>query len=414
MSSDTVSVTLDDVQAAAARLEGSIVDTPCTRSAIFSTLTGSDVFLKFENLQFTSSFKERGALNCLLQLSDRERAAGVIAMSAGNHAQALACHGSRLGLPTTIVMPRSTPNAKVEQTRVFGAEVLLHGSQFDETRAFTQELAETRGLTLVHPFNDPRVIAGQGTVGIEILETIEHLDTVIVPVGGGGLISGVAVAIKALAPQVEVIGVQAERYAPVYRSFHDAPPASNEPGTVAEGIAVKSPGDVTLPLIHRHVDRMLTVSEVQIEQAVFDLLEIEKTVVEGAGAAGLAALFAQPALFRGKRVAVILSGGNIDMMILSSILQRGLVRSHRLVRLDVEVRDMPGALAELTQVLGELDSNIIEISHQRTFGGSSVRATLVELVLQMRGEEQIGRVAATLKDKGYRIRLAAEQNGHLA
>jgi threonine dehydratase len=261
-------------------------------------------------------------------------------------------------------------------------------------------------LILVHPFNDPRIIAGQGTVGLEIIEAIDGLDCMIIPVGGGGLISGVAMAVKALAPPVEVVGVQVERYAAVVQAFYDGPRLEAGAGTVAEGIAVKSPGNLTLPLIKRYVDRMLTVSEEQIEQAVFDLLEIEKTVVEGAGAASLAALFAHRSTFKGKRVAVLLSGGNIDMMILSSILQRGLVRSHRLIRLDVEIRDMPGALAELTQVLGELDSNIVEISHQRTFGGSSVRATLVELVLQMRGEEQIERVTAALKNRGYQFRLA--------
>ncbi len=393
------------IRAAASRLKGQIVETPCVRSETLSQLTGSDVFLKFENLQFTSSFKERGALNCLLQMGHGETASGVIAMSAGNHAQALAYHGKRQGIPTTIVMPRSTPNAKVEQTRVFGAEVLLHGNQFDETRAFTEKLAEERGLTLVHPFNDPRVIAGQGTVGLEIVESVADIDAVIVPVGGGGLIGGTAVAIKSVAPDVQVVGVQAERYASVFEAYYQSPTAAAEPGTVAEGIAVKSPGDLTLPLIRDHVDRMLTVSEEQIEQAVFDLLEIEKTVVEGAGAASLAALRKHPDVFRGKRVVLVLSGGNIDMMILSSILQRGMARTRRLIRLGVEIRDMPGALSELTQVLGELDSNIVDIAHQRAFGGSSVRSTLVDLVLQMRGEEQIERVVVALTERGYEVRM---------
>ena len=393
------------IRAAAGRLRGQIVETPCVRSETLSQLTGSDVFLKFENLQFTSSFKERGALNCLLQMSAEETASGVIAMSAGNHAQALAYHGKRQGIPTTIVMPRSTPNAKVEQTRVFGAEVLLHGNQFDETRAFTEKLAEERGLTLVHPFNDPRVIAGQGTVGLEILNSVAGVDAVIVPVGGGGLIGGTAIAIKGEAPDVQVVGVQAERYASVFEAYYHRPAADALPGTVAEGIAVKSPGDLTLPLIRDHVDRMLTVSEEQIEQAVFDLLEIEKTVAEGAGAASLAALRAHPDMFQGKRVVLVLSGGNIDMMILSSILQRGMARTRRLIRLGVEIRDMPGALSELTQVLGELDSNIVDIAHQRAFGGSSVRSTLVDLVLQMRGEEQIERVVAALTERGYEVQL---------
>jgi len=400
-----MTVDLDDVHAAASRLKGQIAKTPCVRSETLSTLTGSDVFLKFENLQFTSSFKERGALNYLLQMAAEERSNGVIAMSAGNHAQALAYHGSRLNVPTTIVMPRSTPNTKVEQTRVFGADVLLHGNQFDATRAFTERLAKERSLTLIHPFNDPRVIAGQGTVGLEIVDQVTDIDTVIVPVGGGGLISGTAIAIKGTAPDVQVVGVQAERYASVFQSYYEKPAAMAEPSTVAEGIAVKSPGDQTLPLIKNHVDGMLTVSEDQIEQAVFDLLEIEKTVVEGAGAAALAALRAHPDIFREKRVVLLLSGGNIDMMIMSSILQRGLARTHRLIRLSVEIRDMPGALAELTQVLGELDSNIVDISHQRAFGGSSVRATLVNLVLQMRGEEQIERVVTALMKQGYEVRL---------
>jgi threonine dehydratase len=400
-----MTVDLHDVQAAAARLEGQIAETPLARSETLSRQTGSDVFLKFENLQFTASFKERGALNCLLQMTPAERAGGVIAMSAGNHAQALAYHGRRLGVPTTIVMPRSTPNAKVEQTRVFGAEVLLHGSQFDETRAFAAALAAERGLALVHPFNDPRVIAGQGTIALEMLDQVDGIDAVIVPVGGGGLIGGIAAALKGLSPRIEVVGVQAERYAPVFEAFHGRPAAAARPGTVAEGIAVKSPGDLTLSLIRAHVDRMLTVSEEQIEQAVFDLLEIEKTLVEGAGAAALAALRAHPRTFLGRRVVILLSGGNIDMMILSSILQRGLVRTHRLIRLGVELQDMPGALAELTRVLGELDSNIIDIAHQRAFGGSSVRATQVSLVLQMRGEEQLERVVLALSDKGYEVRL---------
>ena len=400
-----MTVTLSDVEDAASRLDAQIIATPCLRSDTLSKVTRSEVFLKFENLQFTSSFKERGALNCLLQLTSEERAAGVIAMSAGNHAQALAYHGSRLGLPTTIVMPRSTPNAKVEQTRVFGAEVLLHGTHFDETRSFTEDLAKERSLTLIHPFDDPRVIAGQGTLGLEIADQVPNVDAVIVPVGGGGLISGTAVAIKGKVPAVEVVGVQAERYASATDAYYARPSGETFPGTVAEGIAVKSPGGNTLPLIKTHVDRMLTVSEERIEQAVFDLLEIEKTVVEGAGAAALAALRNHAELFMGKRVVLVLSGGNIDMMILSSILQRGLVRTHRLIRLGVEIPDMPGALAALTQVLGELDSNIMDIDHHRTFGGSSVRTTLVNLVLQMRGEEQVERVVHALTHRGYEVRL---------
>jgi len=396
---------LQEIRRARERIVSYVVETPLARSETLSRLTGAEIYLKFENHQFTASFKERGALNCLLELSDDERRNGVIAMSAGNHAQALAYHGQRLGVPTCIVMPRSTPNAKVEQTRVFDAEVLLQGTHFDETLAFTEALAKDRNLTLIHPFDDPRVIAGQGTVGLEILEQLPTVEVVVVPVGGGGLISGVACAIKLQTSEVEIVGVQVERYGAVHADFHGESHATTALGTVAEGIAVKSPGIHTLPLINKHVDDMLLVAEEVVEQAVFTLLEIEKTVVEGAGAVGLAAVCANPEKFAGRKTVLVLSGGNVDMMILSSILQRGLVRSHRLVRLRLEVPDVPGALAELTRVVGELDSNIIDIVHQRAFGGSSVRATLVELCLQMRGEEQIDQVIAGLRERGYEVSL---------
>ena len=357
--------------------------------------------LKFENHQFTASFKERGALNCLSLLTDEERRRGVVAMSAGNHAQALAYHGSRLGVPACIVMPRSTPNVKVRQTRVFGAEVYLKGDTLDETLAHTQELAAERGLTLVHPFDDERVVAGQGTVGLEILEQVPDVEAIIVPVGGGGLIGGIGLAVKSTAPSVELAGVQMERFPAAFDRFHGRKSKPGPLGTVAEGIAVKSPGEHTWPLIQAFVDSLFQVTETQVEQALFTLLEIEKTVVEGAGAAPLAALTANAERYRGRKVVLVLSGGNMDMMILSSVLQRGLVRSHRLARLDVEIPDIPGALAELTAMLGRLDSNIVDIVHQRTFGGSSVRATVVELVLQMRGEEQVEQVLAALRDGGY-------------
>lgn len=390
-----------EIRAARERISGQVDCTPLHYSDTLSALTGAGVFLKFENLQFTSSFKERGALNCLLCLSEEERARGVAAMSAGNHAQALAYHGQRLGVPTTIVMPRFTPNAKVAQTRVFDAEVILHGNEFDEARRFTLDLVSERSLTLVHPFDDPRVIAGQGTLGLELLEQAPDAQVVVVPVGGGGLIGGVASAIKAERPDVQVVGVQVERFAGAYSAFHRLPEQPRARGTVAEGIAVKSPGSHTLPLIESCVDDMLLVTEEQVEQAIFSLLEIEKTVVEGAGAVALAAVCAHKSRFAGRNTVLILSGGNIDMMMLSSVLQRGLVRSHRLVRLKVEIPDVPGALAELTRVLAERDSNIVEIEHQRAFAGSSVRSTVVELVLQMRGEEQVDQVLEALAAEGY-------------
>ncbi len=397
---------LTEIQEARERIAGQVAFTPCLRSATLSSMTGADLYLKFENLQFTASFKERGALNCLLQLSDAEAARGVIAMSAGNHAQALAYHGQRLGVPTTIVMPRYTPNAKVAQTRVFNAEVILHGSQFDETLAFTESLAEERQLVLVHPYDDPRVIAGQGTVALEMLEQIPGLEVVLISVGGGGLISGMATALKSLAPSVEVIGVQMKRFPAVFDAFHGVTSAGGPPSTVAEGISVATPGATTLPIVRRLVDDVVLVDEEEVEQGIFNLLEIEKTLVEGAGAASLAALLADEARFRDRRTGLVLCGGNLDMMILSSVLQRGLVRSHRLVQLQVEIPDVPGALAQLTAVLADLESNIIDIQHQRTFGVSSVRASRVALVLQMRGEEQIDQVVEALAERGYEASLS--------
>ncbi len=396
---------LADIQAARERIAGDIRTTPCSRSVTLSAITGANVFLKFENQQFTASFKERGALNCLLCLSEQQRQQGIIAMSAGNHAQAVAYHGSRLGIPTCIVMPRSTPNAKVEQTRVFGAEIHLHGSGFDETLEYTHTLASERGLVLVHPFDDERVIAGQGTLGLEVLEQVPDVEALIIPVGGGGLIGGTALAVKSLAPNVHVAGVQMQRFSAAYHRFNGTSEGEHPTDTVAEGIAVKSPAAQTWSLIERHVDELFQVTEEQVEQALFTLLEIEKTVVEGAGAASLAALVGNQDRYAGKNVVLVVSGGNIDMMILSSVLQRGLVRSHRLMRLAVEIPDVPGALAELTAVFGELDSNIISIDHQRAFGSSSVRATLVELVLQMRGEEQVDQVVEALRSKGYEVKV---------
>jgi threonine dehydratase len=402
-----VTVSIDDIRQARLRIASGILPTPFQLSETLSAMIELELYLKFENQQFTASFKERGALNRLLDLTAEERKRGVIAMSAGNHAQALAYHGRRLGVPTTIVMPRSTPNAKVEQTRTHGAEVILRGNQFDETRAFTLELARQRGLTLVHPYDDPAVIAGQGTVALEMLETEagNRIDTLLVPVGGGGLISGVAVAAKALRPPIQVIGVQSERYPSAHHAFHGLDP-SDVPNrdTVAEGIAVKSPGRLTMELIRRHVDDMVLVREEDIEQAIFMLAEIEKSVVEGAGAAGVAAAIRYKERFRRRSVGTILCGGNIDMMTLSSVLQRGMVRSHRMVRFQVEVPDVPGALGQVTQLIGELDSNIIEITHQRAFGASSARTAIVDMVLQLRGEEQAEQVLDALEARGFEVR----------
>lgn len=401
-----MTVSVEAVRRAHERIAPSIVRTPFELSETLSVVAGSQLYLKHENQQFTASFKERGALNRLLELSAEQRSRGVIAMSAGNHAQALAYHGKRLGIPVTIVMPRTTPNAKVEQTRSHGAEVILHGSQFDETRAFTKELAGDRSLTLVHPYDDAAVIAGQGTLALEMLETGCRVDTLLVPMGGGGLIAGVAVAAKALLPTIEVVGVQSERYPSAHHLFHGLDPSDvPDHDTVADGIAVKSPGVLTMEIVRDHVDDIVLVREKDIEHAIFMLAEIEKTVVEGAGAAGVAAAIRYRERFEGKHVATILCGGNIDMMTLSSVLQRGMVRSHRLVRLRVEVPDIPGALGQVTQLIGELDSNIVEISHQRAFGASSARAAVVEMVLQLRGEEQADQVLRALEERAFDARL---------
>lgn len=399
-----MTVDLSAIRAARARLDGCVARTPLAKSFTLSAMLGVDIHLKFENRQFTASFKERGALNRLLLLSREERSRGVVAMSAGNHAQALAYHGSRLDIPIAIVMPRYTPNAKVAKTRVFGAEVLLHGSAFAETLEFTRELARERDLVLVHPFDDQAVIAGQGTLGLEIVEQLPDVDTVVVPVGGGGLLAGIAVAVRAVRPQVRLVGVQAERFRAAVDLFDGLEASAPGRGTVAEGIAVEAPGALTMPIIRAHVDRLVTVSEEAIERAVFMLLEVEKTVTEGAGAAALAAIATVPEVARGK-TAVVVSGGNIDMMLLSAVLQRGLVRSKRLVRLAVEVPDVPGSMASLTRLLSDLDSNIVDIVHQRSFDASSAKATVIQFVLQMRGEEQVEEVVASLRQAGYEVRI---------
>lgn len=399
-----LAISLADVESAARLIEGQISHTPTLRSRTLSRITGADVWLKFENHQFTASFKERGALTRLLALSADQRERGVVAMSAGNHAQAVAYHAQRLGIPATIVMPRSTPNAKVDQTRVFGPEVILQGLVFDESKQLAMDLARQRGLTLIHPYDDPAVMAGQGTLALELLADAPKPEVILVPIGGGGLISGVATVMAALAPETEVIGVQSERYPGAYLALKGEAPELGT-FTIAEGIAVKAPGELTLPIIREKVDDILLLSEAALERAVLMLLEIEKTVAEGAGAAGLAALLSYPDRFRGRRVMLLLCGGNLDLMVLSSLILRGLVSSQRLVRVRVEVPDLPGALGEVCQLLGELDSNIIDIQHQRAFSGSSVRATGVDFVLQMRGAEQIEQVLETLARKGYRARL---------
>ncbi|MFC3282009.1 threonine ammonia-lyase [Litchfieldella rifensis] len=395
-----MTITINDVRAAASHIAGSLVRTPCVRSHTLSKLAGCELFLKFENHQFTASFKERGALNRLLALTDDERRRGVIAMSAGNHAQAVAYHAARLGIHAIIVMPRHTPNMKVRNTRALGAEVHLVGDGIDEAGDYAYRLSRENGHVFVHPYDDELVIAGQGTVALEMLEDVPDLDSLVIPIGGGGLISGNAVAAKTLHPDLEVIGVQTLRF-PAMQQALAGEPVHCSLATLAEGIAVKQPGRLTLPIVRELVSDIALVDEPEIERAILMLLEIEKTVVEGAGAAGLAALLTAPERYRGRRVGLVLSGGNIDMLALSSVIQRGLVRSGRIVRVRVGISDVPGSLAELTRLLAEHRANIIQIAHQRTFTDLSLRATEVEATLETLGREHNREVLEALRAEGY-------------
>ena len=389
-------LTLETIQAAAERLHGQVLETPCVESKTLSQVVGAQVFLKFENLQFTASFKERGACNRLAQLSPGERARGVVAMSAGNHAQGVAYHAQRLGLRAVIVMPRFTPGVKVERTRGFEAEVVLHGDTLEAARAHAYQLAKEQGLTFVHPYDDEAVAAGQGTVALEMLRQQPDLDALVVSVGGGGLLAGMATAARALRPDLEIIGVQTSRFPAMVNAIRGtAHPQGTS--TIAEGIAVGQPGVMTREVLARLVDDMLLVEEGDIEQAVLMLLEIEKTLVEGAGAAGLAALLRHRDRLRGKRVGLVLSGGNIDPMLLAAIIERGMVRSGRLARIKVSARDVPGVLARITATVAEAGANIEEVHHQRAFTLLAAQNVEIELVLQTRGQEHIQQVLERLR-----------------
>jgi len=393
-------VTAQSVRDAARAIAGAVEVTPCLASRTLSEITGASVWLKFENLQFTASFKERGALNKLLSLAPAERAAGVLAVSAGNHAQAVAYHAKRLGIRAVVVMPRFTPQVKVEHTRKHGAEVILAGESFDEAQVAGLEQARANRLTLVHPYDDERVIAGQGTVALEMLAAQPKLEALVVPVGGGGLIAGMAVAAKDLAPGIEVYGVETSAFPAMHCALHGTTAAFGS-STIAEGIAVKEPGTLTLPIVRSLAEDVLLVDDGEIEQAIVMLLEIEKTVVEGAGAAALAVLLRHGARFRGRSVGVVLSGGNIDPLVLSDIIERGMARSGRLARLRVQLRDLPGALAKVTECLAEANANIEEVHHQRAFTHLPVLSAEVEFVLQTRGPEHVAEIVAALGRAGF-------------
>lgn len=398
-------LTLDDVRAAAARIEGAVVRTPMQRSQTLSEITGADIWLKFENHQFTAAYKERGALNALLHLSDEQKARGVIAASAGNHSQGLSYHGRRLGVPVTIVMPQTTPSVKVMQTESVGGQVVLHGETFDEAYAYARELEQERGLTFVHPFDDPLVAAGQGTVALEMLAEKDDFDCLVVPIGGGGLMSGMATVAKAMKPEIEMVGVQAELFPSMYSAVTgDERPCGGD--TLAEGIAVKAPGQFTRQIIAELVDEVLLVKEPKLEHSVSLLLQIEKTVVEGAGAAGLAAVLSNPEKFAGKTIGLVLCGGNIDTRLLANVLLRDLARSGRLARLQIVLQDRPGALFRVMSEFHAHNVNIIEIYHQRIFTTLPAKGLTAEIECEARDGEQIDRLVDNLRAKGYSVELA--------
>jgi threonine dehydratase len=397
-------VTYDDVVAAAGRIAGAVARTPSAHSRTLSQVLGCTVVVKFENLQFVASFKERGALNRLAQLSDGERAKGVVAMSAGNHAQAVAYHATRLGIDATIVMPTNTPFVKVQRTRELGATVVLRGEGLGEAETEACRLAADEGRTYVHPFDDPAVIAGQGTCALEMLADHPELDALVVPVGGGGLFAGMAVAARHLRPGVELVGVQTERYPSMADRLHHTSSVIGG-STIAEGIAVPRPGELTGQIIEALVDDVVTVTEEHVEEAINLLLEIEKVITEGAGAAGIAALIEHRERFAGKTVGVVLTGGNVDPRLLASVIMRGLIRKGRLSRLHIEVPDVPGSMGSITTILGDVGANIVEILHQRMFVDLSAKSAEIEVTVETLDHLHVDRVVAALEDAGYVVRV---------
>jgi threonine dehydratase len=400
--SATDRLTLADVRAAAARIAGAVVETPMLHSQTLSRIAGCEIWLKFENLQFTAAYKERGALNALLLLSEEQRQRGVIAASAGNHSQGLSYHGTRLRVPVTIVMPRSTPTVKVMQTESVGGKVELFGETFDEAYAHARQLEAERGLTFVHPFDDPDVAAGQGTVALEMLAAVPDLDCLVVPIGGGGLMSGMATVARAINPAIAMIGVQARLFPSMYAHLKGADlPCGGD--TLAEGIAVKAPGAFTTAIISELVDEIELVEEGALEHAVALLLQIEKTVVEGAGAAGLAAVLSNPGKFAGKRIGLVLCGGNIDTRLLANVLLRDQVRSGRMARLRIALQDRPGALYHVMGEFAAHNVNIIEIHHQRIFTSLPAKGLFTDIECEARDAAQIAGLVQALRAKGYSV-----------
>jgi threonine dehydratase len=396
-------VTLADIEKAARAIAAAVEKTPARASRTLSEIAGADIFLKFENLHFTASFKERGALNKLLSLTDEERKRGVIAMSAGNHAQGVAYHAGRLGIPATIVMPEGTPFTKVKHTRDFGAHIVIEGATLSESGKRARQLADEHGFTLVHPYDDPLVIAGQGTAGLEFVAQIPELDTLVVPIGGGGLISGMAIAARAIKPDIQIYGVEAKLYPAMYNAIKGASlPAAGQ--TIAEGIAVKEPGAIAQSVIGALVSDILLVGESDIEGSIVKLLEIEKTLAEGAGAAALAAVLANPKLFARRKVGVVISGGNIDMRLLSNVILRELAREGRILSLMVSIEDLPGVLARVSALIGEAGGNILEVSHNRLMTGVSAKSADLGLVIEARDSSHAAEIKARLEQAGFPVR----------
>ena len=400
-------ITIDDVRAAADVIRGTVERTPTHYSRTLSNIAGCDIWLKFENLQFTSSFKERGALNKLASLNAKQRKRGVVAMSAGNHAQGVAYHAGRLGIPATIVMPEGTPFNKVKHTRNFGATVVIEGATLSEAYTRAREIETGDGLTFIHPYDDPLIIAGQGTVAIELLEDVPDVDTLVVPIGGGGLISGMAIAAKAMNPNIQIYGVETRLYPSMYDALKqkDLPCAGQ---TIAEGIAVKEPGEITRKIVGELVNDVLLVREDEIEKAIAALLEIEKTVVEGAGAAAYAAVAANPEIFAEKKVGIVLSGGNIDMRLLSNVMLREMMREGRIMQLVVEIEDRPGWLAKIATVVGEAGGNILDVSHNRMMTDMPVKSADLGLTIEARDAAHAAEIRQTLENAGFIIRSHAQ------
>lgn len=404
-------VSLADIRAAARAIDGEVVRTPTVEAPALGEQLGCRLALKLENLHYTGSFKERGALNRLKALSPEERARGVIAMSAGNHAQGVAHHARRLGIPATIVMPRYTPFTKVARTEGFGATVVLQGENLDDARPAVDRMIAEEGLTLIHPYDDPRIIAGQGTIAFEMLRAAPDLDDLVVPIGGGGIISGMAVAARAINPRIRVTGVEASLYASMSDALAGRTGMRYHGPTLAEGIAVKSPGKLTTEIVRALVDEIVTVDEGAIERAVHLLLTVQKVQAEGAGAAGIAAVAQHPERFAGRRVGVVVCGGNIDQRVLSSILMRGLVRAGQLVRLRVEIEDAPGILARVSGVIGNAGGNIVEVYHQRLSFDMPVKRADVDVVVETRDRPHVDRIVQDLALAGFDCEVLSEIGG---